>query len=96
MNNNTQWIVVVAIVAFGCGATLKDVAKTVLDVGEVLCQAFAAEQPEDFGAHVRAAGENPDALSVADLCVIPTVVEPFVGQARGAMAGAKASVSRQD
>lgn len=82
-------------VLVACG-TLKDIGRTVTDVGQILCEAYGTEHRGDLEEHARAVGEDPAGLSPADLCIIPAVVDLFNQQAVGAMAGAEMSLSRDD
>lgn len=80
-------IVLAAVMAavVGC-AHVKDVVRTVKDVGIDLCRLHFSEQPEQASA---LAGEY--GVSVRDLCKVADVVNPFVDQALSAQrAGAQA------
>ncbi len=68
----------------GCG-TLKDIARTVDDLGDMACEIFGVENPEEFKQHVRIV-LPPGAMGDAEksgfdpriLCAIKEVVQPFI------------------
>ncbi len=77
------FIVVATLV--GC-ATLKDIARTVDDLGDVACAIFGTEHPEEFEQHVRTVMPPGAGLDEAEksgfdpsiLCDIKEVVQPFI------------------
>ena len=78
-------IIGVCIMIYGCAA-LKPIARTINDVGNVLCELFAVDQSE----------EQRDGLSPSQWCAIKEHVDPFIAEALAAKQAAGLTAMSRD
>lgn len=78
-------VLMAVVITIAYCAAVKPIARTVDDIGGILCEMFAAEHPEQFQQHVQSVelptGVDPEGLSPAELCTIKNVVQPFIDEA---------------
>jgi hypothetical protein len=95
-------LITVLLMAVSCN-TLKDIARTVDDLGDMACEIFGAENPDEFEHLVRSV-MPPGAVADAEksgfdprvLCSIKEVVQPFIDNQLRLQQSTAASQRRSD
>lgn len=93
-------VTAVVVVTFlgGCGASLKDVGRTIDDVANVACEIFGTQNPAEF-QHLIKASASDDTVAAAEkmgwnvkqVCAVKEIVQPFIDDQLRLQAGMKAS-----